>query len=179
MKLNIYQDYYLFDLVNASLSLEGNYYTPSKTESSITTKQSIEGSATAKIILDDGKPRKSMFLPFVEGSLSQASLGYTLMNLSSGYPYWLIDSRLYGGGGVGWKFGQEEDSFSARVEAAHFFDDYTGQFQRYSGKTSFRLFEFTSITASFEIYAQSKFYSNNLQLGVKHHLGRKNKKSSE
>ena len=175
MQLNVYQDYYLFGLFNASLSLEGNYYTPSKKNSAITTKQSLEGSATAKITWDDGKPRKSIFLPFVEGSVSQASMGYTLMNLSSGYPYWLIDNRLFGGGGLGWKYGLDEDPFNARVEAAHFFDDYTGQFQRYSGKTSFRIFGYTAITASFEIYAQSKFYSNNIQFGVKHFLGRKKK----
>ena len=175
MQLNIYQDYYLFDLINASLSLEGNHYTASRSDTGLSSGESYHGSATAKVAWDNGKPKKSRLLPFIEGSLSQASMGYTLLNLSSGYPYWLIDSRLYGGGGLGWKYGLDEDNFNARVEGGYFLDDYTGEFQRYTGKTSFRIMDFTSVTASFEIYVQSKFYSNNIQLGVKHHLGKKKK----
>jgi hypothetical protein len=176
MQLNLYNEKNFFNAFSASLSLEGNHYTPSSKDAQVYTTASYEGSITSKVTLDNGKPRKWQLLPFLEGSLSQASLGRGNADLQSGYPYWMIDDRLFGGGGLGVKYGLDTADFRARVEAAHFFDDYSKEFQRFTGNVAFQLFDYTAITASFEVYVQSKFYSNNLQLGIKHNLKKKNRK---
>ncbi|HEX9979133.1 MAG TPA: DUF2194 domain-containing protein [Flavobacterium sp.] len=176
MQLNLYYDAYFLKYLNGSISAEGNYYMASKQPTSIATDDTYEGSLTGKLLLDDGKDKKSRFLPFVEGSFTQASVGEADFDLATGYPYWIIDERFYGGGGLGWKFGLSEDDFRARVEASYFFDSYSDNFQRYTGEVAYQLFDFTMITASFEVYAQSKFYSNILQFGVKYNLKKRKKK---
>ncbi|MBA2745576.1 MAG: DUF2194 domain-containing protein, partial [Flavisolibacter sp.] len=176
MQLNIYQDYYLLKYFNASISLEGNYYTPSRSNSGVKTSDTYEGSITTKITWDKGVDKRSKFLPFVEASQFQASIGSSTLDLAAGYPYWIIDERLYGGGGIGWKFGLPDSNLITRVEAAYFLDDYSDNFQRYVGEVAYQIFDFTLITASFEIYAQSKFFSNVVQFGVKHNLKKRKKK---
>ena len=44
---------------------------------------------------DKGEEKKSKFIPFVESQVSHGS-----RDLSIGYPYWIIKSRLYGSGGM-------------------------------------------------------------------------------
>ena len=173
---NLYQDAYLFGKLNVSLSLEANYYTPSKTNANIATSDSYQGTATAKIIWDNGLPKKSKLLPFIESSYLESSIGYASIPTATGYPYWMIDSRFYAGGGVGWKLGKEESDFNCRVEAAWFYDDYSTDFKRFTGNIAYQLFDYTAITTSFEIYSQSKFYSNAIQFGVKYNLKKKQKK---
>jgi hypothetical protein len=176
MQLNVYTDYYFLKYFNASVSLEGNYYTESKGNPLVTIDKSYEGSVTTKLLLDDGKEKKSRFLPFIEGSYSQASVGEAYYNPSMGYPYWMIDERLYGGGGLGWKYGLSTDNLNARVEAAYFADDYSKEFERYTGEITYQLFDYTQINATFEVYAQSKFYSNAILFGVKYNLKKRQKK---
>lgn len=173
---NLYQDASVFGKLNVSLSLEANYYTPSKTNAKIVTSDSYQGSATAKIIWDNGLPKKSKLLPFIESSYLESSIGYASIPTATGYPYWIIDSRFYAGGGVGWKLGKEESDFNGRVEAAWFYDDYSTDFKRFTGNIAYQLFDYTAITTSFEIYSQSKFYSNAIQFGVKYNLKKKQKK---
>lgn len=176
MQMNIYTDYYFLKHFNASLSLEGNYYTASKSNETVKIEASLEGSITTKLIWDDGAEKKSKFLPFLEGSLSQASIGKFYINPALGYPYWMLDERLYGGGGLGWKYGKSDENFTSRVEAAWFADDYSKSFERYTGEVAYQLFDYTEINATFEIYAQSKFYSNALLFGVKYNLKKRYKK---
>ncbi len=173
---NLYQDASVFGKLNVSLSLEANYYTPSKTNAKIATSDSYQGSATAKIIWDNGLPKKSKLLPFIESSYLESSIGHASITPSIGYPYWMIDSRFYAGGGVGWKLGKEESDFNCRVEAAWFYDDYSADFKRFIGNIAYQIFDYTAITTSFEIYSQSKFYSNAIQFGVKYNLKKKQKK---
>jgi hypothetical protein len=175
-QLLIYQDYYFLKHFNGSLALEGNYYTESHTHSEYTIDQSFEGSITAKFLWDDGKEKKSKFLPFVEGSLSQASIGKSIISTELGYPYWMIDDRLYGGGGIGWKYGLSESDLTARLEAGWFADDYANDFKRFTGEVAYQIFDFTKVTATFEVYVQQKFYSNAIQFGIKHNLKKKKKK---
>jgi len=175
-QLNLYQDIYFMKYFNASVSLEGNFYLKSKPNTNVKTGDTYEGSITTKLILDDGVEKKSKFLPFIEGSRTQASLGRSTVPPATGYPYWIIDERLYGGGGIGWKYGLSDGNLITRVEAAHFFDDYSKEFQRYVGEVAYQIFDYTLITASFEIYTQSKFYSNVIQFGVKYNLKKRKKK---
>ena len=173
---NLYQDAFVFGRLNVSLSLEANYYMPSKSNTKNTTSDSYQGSATAKIIWDKGLPQKSKLLPFVETSYLESSIGYASIPTATGYPYWMIDSRFYAGGGVGWELGKEESDFNCRVEAAWFYDDYSTDFKRFLGNIAYQIFDYTAITSSFEIYSQSKFYSNVIQFGVKYNLNKKQKK---
>ncbi|HRN99293.1 MAG TPA: hypothetical protein PLA69_08295, partial [Flavobacterium sp.] len=57
-----------------------------------------------------------------------------------------------------------------------FYDDYSDDFQRYSGEVAWQIFDFTQITAAVQIFGQDKFFSNNVVLGVKHNLKKRNRK---
>lgn len=173
---NFYQDGYLFDLLNLSLSLEATYYSKSKTSAISQLSDSYQFASIGKIIIDDGREVTSKLLPFVEASFSTASIGTATVNPSSGYPYWIIEQRFFAGGGLGWKFGKSESNFKSRIEAAWFYDDYSEQFKRIIGELSFQIFDYTAITTSFEYYNQSEFYSNVIQLGLKYNLKKKQKK---
>ena len=162
--------------LNGSVTLEGNYYTAGHTPSAFPIGASWEGQITTRLGWDTPEEKKMRFVPFVEGSLSQASIGGNSVNTSIGYPYWMIDSRLFGGGGLLWRYGKTDDDFRMALEASYFFDDYTDQFQRFTGEIQYQIFDYTAIAASFEIYAQEKFYSNTLLLGVKYNLKTKKKK---
>jgi hypothetical protein len=97
------------------------------------------------------------------------------LDLASGYPFWAISERFYAGGGLGWKFGKEDSNFNGRVEASWFYDDYSDQFKRFIGGVSYQIADYTAITAAFEIYSQTKFYSNVLQFGLKYNLKKRKK----
>jgi hypothetical protein len=175
-QLDVYQDYYLFNMLNTSISLEGNYYSDSHGNRAISIEKSYEGSITTKIAYDKGDDRKSKFIPFIEGSRTQAAIGEHTVDPALGYPYWMIDDRLYGGGGLGWKYGLENGNLQSKLEVTYFFDDYTQTFQRYTGEVAWQIFDYTLITASFEVYAQDKYFSNAVQFGVKYNLKKRNKK---
>jgi len=176
-QLNLYQDYTFFKYFNTSLSLEGNYYNRSEVlNKDYYAYESYEGSATGKLIFDRWAEKKYRFLPFIESSKSEGSLGKSTVPLSSGYPYWMIDERFYLGGGLGFAIGKSEDDFSMRVEGAWFNDDYASEFTRLTGNCNYQIFDYTAITTSFEFYLQNKFYSNAFQVGIKHNLKRKQKK---
>lgn len=176
-QLNLYEDYTFFKYLNTSLSLEGNFYNKSEVlNKEYYAYESYEGSITGKIIFNRWLEKKYRFLPFIESSRSQGSLGKSTIPLSSGYPYWMIDDRFFVGGGLGFAIGQLEDDFNMRVEGAWFNDDYASEFSRLIGNFNYQIFDYTAISATFEFYVQSKFYSNAFQVGVKHNLKRKQKK---
>ena len=201
-RLSLHQDLYLFKIINASLSVEGNYYTdgllsidtvsvspPPISEEKpnpnarraeyevISPTQyvarefddAMEVAATLRLALDDGEEKRSKFIPFLEGQYSVGSLNQTI-----GYPYWMIKERLYGGGGLGWSYGLGD--FKTHLEAAYFLDDYSKNFQRYSGNVQYQLFDYTALTLNFEFFAQDKYYSNTVQLGIKYNLKKKVKR---
>lgn len=207
-KLNVYQDMYLFKIINASLSLEGSYYTnglitidtiryeppvnnqkpdPNARKNGQNSRRqeiaqldqytytvtdydnAMEGSATLRLALDNGEERKSKFVPYLEGQYSQGSLQQSI-----GYPYWMIKERLYGGGGLGWAYGLGD--FKSKLEAGYFLDDYSKNFQRYTGNLQYQLFNYTALTLNFEFFSQDKYYSNSVQLGIKYNLKKKVKK---
>lgn len=200
-KLDMFYEMYLFKVINASLSLEGSYYTnglitldtiniqppvneerpnPEAKRQEITQldqytymvtnyDDALEGAATLRLALDNGEEKKSKFIPFLEGQYSQGSLQQSI-----GYPYWMIKERLYGGGGLGWAYGLGD--FKSKIEAAYFLDDYSKNFQRYSGNIQYQLFDYTALTLNFEFFSQDKYYSNSLHLGVKYNLKKKVKK---
>ncbi|HLA56114.1 MAG TPA: DUF2194 domain-containing protein [Flavobacterium sp.] len=175
-QLNLYQDAYFLKYFNGSLSLQGDYYSDTKPNSNVKIGKSYEGGMTGRLIWDNGVEKKSRFLPFIEGTVTQASIGDHFVDPSEGYPYWIIDDRKFGGGGLGWKYGLPNTNLVARLEAAYFFDNYAKDFERYVGEVAYQIFDYTLITASFEVYTQSKYYSNALQFGVKYNLKKRQKK---
>lgn len=203
-KLNLYQDLYLFKIINASISIEGNYYTDGLisidtlrteppvneerghesnpearrqevtqidqyTQSVKTYDDAMEGSVTVRLALDNGEEKKSKFVPYLEG---QYSLG--TLDQSVGYPYWMIKERLYGGAGLGWEF--HAGNLKTKLDAGYFLDDYSKNFQRYTGNVQYQLFDFTAITLNFEFFSQEKYYSNSVQLGIKYNLKKRVKR---
>ncbi|SCY09705.1 hypothetical protein SAMN02927903_00748 [Flavobacterium caeni] len=201
-RMSLHHDMFFFKRINASLSVEGNYYTDGLLKTDTITVEppvseerphdpearrtqyeiisptqytvseyddAMEVAATLRLAWDNGEEKKSKFVPFLEGQYSVGS-----RDQSTGIPYWMIDNRMYGGGGLGWSYGLGD--FRSKVEAAHFFDDYSGNFQRYNGTIQYQLFDFTAIMLNFEFFAQDKYYSNTVQLGIKYNLKKKVKK---
>ena len=173
---NLYQDGTIFKALNVSLSLEANFYTASKSSAVSEIGESYEASATGKIVLDNGKEKSFKFLPFIELSDSQAVIGNATVKPASGYPYWMIPSRFYAGGGLGWKVGKTENNFNSRVEAGWFYDNYSDNFKRFVGEIAYQIFDYTALSLSFEIYSQSEFYSDVIQFGLKYNFKKKQKK---
>jgi hypothetical protein len=194
MQLNLYQDLYLGKHINSSIAIEGNYYTEGLlsrdtigpvvnlnrtslfrkvyTELANGTSQvddfddAYDAALTLRFMYDKGEEKKSKFIPFLESQVSQGSRDLTI-----GYPYWIVKSRLYGGGGLGWKFSTE--NFSTSIEGGTFLDDFSGHFERVTAEVSYQLFDFTALTFNLEVFEQSKFYSNTLQFGIKQNLKKK------
>ena len=178
MRLNLYEDFYLMKNINASISLQGDYYTKSLlTNDSIPDANGInylkttygdtyEGSATIRVMYNNGKLKKNKFIPFFESQATQAS-----RDLENGYPYWVIKNRLNAGLGLNWQF--KNKNFESKIDASYFLDNYSNNFQRFTGNFSYQLFDFTALTANVEVFAQTKFYTNSLQMGIKYNLKRK------
>lgn len=177
-QMNYFQDLYFWNLFNASLSLEGNYYNSSTTKGTpIITKETYEGSATAKLFYDKGQDRKYKILPFIESSYSEGSIKGDYKNiLRTGYPNWMIDSRFYYGGGFAFKIGKEDSNFNFRFDGGYFEDDFSDNFQRVSGVASYLIFDYTQISINFELFIQELYYSNAVQFGIKHSLKKRTKK---
>jgi hypothetical protein len=165
VRTNLYQSVYFASVINASVALESNYYSKSNFNSDFITDNNIDGSATLKVGWDRGNPKMSKFVPFLETAYQLGSA-----DLSDGYPYWMLKERLFGGGGINYSYGLEASDFKATIEATYFFDDYADVFQRLSGNLSYRIKNYFSITGSFELFNQDKFYSNTLNVGLKYNF---------
>ncbi len=194
VQANIYQDMYIGKYINTSISLEGSYYTdgflsrdtigpiidPNRMSRTVYTElangtlqvdefdDSYEAALTLRLMYDKGEVKKSKFIPFIESQISHGSRDLTI-----GYPYWIIRNRLYGGGGLGWMY--TTPTFSTRIEAGYFLDDFSGHFERVNAELSYQLFDFTALTFNLEVFEQSKFYSNSIQFGIKHNFKKKYK----
>ncbi|MFT3796275.1 DUF2194 domain-containing protein [Flavobacterium sp.] len=200
-RLSLTHDRYFFKKIHASITVEGNYYTNGLLSIDTVTVQppvnnerpaesdpnarrthfqkisdwsytineyddALDAAATLRLEWDGGEEKKSKFIPYLEGQYSQGSLEQSI-----GYPYWMIKERLYGGAGLGWAYGLGD--FKTRLEGAYFLDDYSKSFQRYSGTVQYQLFDYTALILNFEFFAQDKYYSNSVQLGVKYNLKKK------
>lgn len=204
IQLIAYQDLFLLKHFNVSLAFEGHYYTdgllsrdtigpiinpersahlngfgrsfrkvytplPDGSFRVDDYDQAYNLALTMRILWDNGETKKSKLLPFLESQVSHGS-----RDMSLGYPYWMIKNRIYGGGGLGWEF--KTENFQSRVEAGYFLDTFASHFARFSSSASYQMFDFTALTLGFEIFEQSKFYSNNIQFGIKHNFKPKYKK---
>lgn len=135
---------------------EGNYYTDNVSSMSL----------TGKLQYNLLKKPRLKFQPFLESSYSSGSV-----NQPSGYPYWVIGNRLYGGGGIGGQFGNQDlTKVFFTADAAHFNDDYSDYFTRFNGRLSIRFLKYYVFQTSAEYYIQSEYYSNQFNFGLQYFL---------
>jgi len=99
--------------------------------------------------------------PFIE-----AAYGLGTINRRDSYPYWIASKRTYGGGGLSLGIGTEKSTFQMLADASIFSEVDQPDFERYSGNLSYRIKDFTTINAGFEVYTIDNFYSNVFQLGM-------------
>ncbi|MGB1268958.1 MAG: DUF2194 domain-containing protein [Flavobacteriaceae bacterium] len=154
--LGLYYENNLNKAITITGYAEGNYYSDAVSTASL----------TGKIQYHFIKKSKLAFYPFFESNYSIGSISQP-----SGYPYWVIDNRLYGGGGIGGQIGNREISkvlFTA--DAAHFSDDYSGYFTRFNGRLSIRFLKYYIFQTSAEYYIQSEYYSNQFNFGLRYYL---------
>ena len=89
---------------------------------------------------------------------------------SSGYPYWTLKERLYGGFGAGYTFGNLNKDINLSLDAAYFLDTFSDNFQRYRGSFSYPFDDKLYFTGSLEFYTLKNFYSNNFGVGLRYYL---------
>lgn len=144
--------------LQTNIAAVGSYYTDG----------GLETAVTSRIFMNVNRENKSYFSPFIEAFVSVSN-----RNQPVGNPYWMIESRFYGGGGIAWTYGRDERKLKVRLEASYFYDSFTDNFFRLTGNVSFPIKEFTHITSQFELFNQALYYSNGAQLGIKHYFNRR------
>lgn len=133
------------------------------------TTGAMEGAITGTFFYNTKRGTGSRFSPYAEAFVSAAN-----ENLEDGNPYWIVDNRFYGGGGLAWTYGQDQSrKLYVRIEAGAFYDSYTESFVRLSGNFAFPLKEYTFVTGRFEYFNQAIYYSNGFQFGIKHYFRRR------
>ncbi|WP_420385704.1 DUF2194 domain-containing protein [Roseivirga sp.] len=133
------------------------------------TTGALEASLTGRFFYNTKLGTGSRFSPFAEAFVSGANALQ-----EDGNPFWIIENRFYGGGGLAWTYGRDQSrKLYARVEAGAFYDSYTDSFLRLTGNFSFPIKKFTYITGQFEFFNQALYYSNGFQFGLKHYFRRR------
>lgn len=169
-KSNLYQNQYLLKYFNTSLALEGNYYTRSNRNNVFQLKDSYDVTGVFRFSYLKQNDVKVKLAPYFETSYTMGS-----MNLTDGFPYWTLKERFYYGGGLSWNYGLETDVFYTKIDGSYFKDDFAQNFQRYSGTLNYRFLNYTNFITQFEFFVQNKFYSNTIQIGLKHIFKEKSK----
>lgn len=154
-KLTNYNEFVSSSALKQIVFFEGNYYSDNEMDGTILLRSEFAGV----------KMKDFRLSPLVE-------IAYTLGTIDrrNGYPYWMDDNRLFGGGGISLKIGSEKTKFSAMADASIFAEDNEASFQRYTGNLSYRIKNFTTIKARYEIYTIKNYYSNVFGLGMVHHF---------
>ncbi|PIE48610.1 MAG: hypothetical protein CSA39_06840 [Flavobacteriales bacterium] len=154
-QLSVYREDQIKNAVRTNLYAEGNY----------NSDEIVEGSITGKIILDSGKDKKFKVLPFVEGYFSKSNSDEV-----KDYPYFVVKERVFGGGGIGLKYGKEKSKFKISIEGSTFKDEGLGDFNRLKGSAGVKITDFMEFTTSGELSTQEKAYSNSIRFGLKYIL---------
>ncbi len=130
---------------------ESNYYSDQQIDVAISTRTEYNFSATSNFEIS----------PLIE-------LGYSrgTVNRRDSYPYWMAEKRLFGGGGVAFVLGSNTSKFQMIADASLFGEMNQASFERYTGNLSYRIQNFTTLHAGFEVYTIENFYSNVAQLGM-------------
>lgn len=150
-QLASYNEFKITEDLRQIISFESNYYSDEEIDATLL------GRMEYSIVKSNGFDMS----PLIEGA-------YTLgtVDRRDGFPYWMADKRLYGGGGLGLTFGKENSGFHFIADAAIFAENNHTAFERYTGNLAFRIMDFTTIKAGYEFYTIENFYSNVFQLGL-------------
>ena len=146
-----YNEFLLSKKVKQIFSLEANYYSDAE----------IEGIILGRTEYDIVKTKKLSVSPLLEAGYSQGSV-----DRRNGFPYWMANRRIYGGGGLAFKMGTEKSAFKMTADASLFAENGEPGFERYTGSFSWRIKDFTTLKANFEVYTIEKYYSNEFRLGL-------------
>ena len=156
-QLLIYEELSINEKYQAILNMEGNYYSDNESDILLLAKFG------RKFKLNDN----TIVIPFIEAA---GMLGTS--NKSTGFPYWTIDERLYGGVGVNYQYKNEASSLAFGLNSAAFLDTFSGNFYRYGGSIQYPVSAYFSINGSAEFFTIQNFYSNNFSLGLKYYFNK-------
>jgi hypothetical protein len=78
----------------------------------------------------------------------------------------LDEKRVYGGGGFVLGIGTDKSAFQMVADATVFGEINQFGFERYTGNLSYRIKDFSTLNAGFEVYTIENFYSNVFQFGM-------------
>ncbi len=155
-QLSVFQEFTFKKRHQTTFSFEGNHYNDDNV---------LDGLLLFKQALLFKLGRFSQLAPYVE---TAGMLGTT--DLSSGFPYWTIDERLYGGLGIGYLYEDPTNKITISLNAAAFKDTFSDQFLRYGGQISYPIFKYFYLNASAEFFTLDNFYSNNISGGLKYYF---------
>lgn len=149
--LSNYNEFQLSKKLKHLVWLEGNYYSDRNVNF-------MAVSRTEYLVAESNIFRLS---PLLEGAYGLGSI-----DRRDAYPYWMADKRVYGGGGLALGIGSETSAFQMIADASIFGELGQTSFERYTGKLSYRIKDFSTVNAGFEVYTIENFYSNVVQLGI-------------
>ena len=108
---------------------------------------------------------KFKFGPLIEGAYGVGS-----EERRDGFPYWLTEDRLYAGGGLQFTIGNEDSDFNWQNDFSLFAEQEEDSFQRYEGKLSYRIKNFTTVHLNYSYFTIDRFFSNAVQLGIQYNF---------
>ena len=150
-QLSNYNEFQLTNKVKNLFTLEGSYYSDQNADF-------IAVSRTEYLISESNTFKLS---PLIEGAY-----GLGTIDRRDGYPYWMADKRIYGGGGLAIGIGSKTSAFQMTADASIFGELGQASFERYTGNLSYRIKNFSTVNAGFEMYTIENFYSNVFQFGM-------------
>ena len=146
-----YNEFKITDNLKQIIAFESNYYSDKELDALLLGRMEY-----SVLKMSDFK-----LSPLIEGAYSAGTI-----DRRNGFPYWMADKRLYGGGGISLALGQEKSGFYMVADASIFSENNNTTFERYTGSLAFRIKDFTTIKAGYEFYTIENFYSNVFQLGM-------------
>jgi len=155
-QINIYEELRINKIFRSTLYLEGNHYDDDGT---------VDATAALTFygkVYQNGRSSISGFTE-IAGLLGNN-------DKSSGYPYWTLEERLYGGIGAGYSFIIPKKDINITLDAAYFLDTFSDNFQRYRGSLSYPFYDKLYFSGNLEFYTLKNFYSNNFGIGLKYYL---------
>lgn len=142
---------------NPSIQLQGRYFSDDNNDATVTSKLEYD------LVRDD----TWKIAPFVEGSYSVAS-----MDNRNGFPYWIADNRLVGGGGLSFRIGNTTELYFIDASASYFAENQNQpSFERYYAAMNFRIKKYFQLNAGVDYYTIDNFFSNGFNFGLRYDLG--------
>lgn len=143
--------------VNTSIQLQGRYFSDDNNDATVTGKLEYD-------LVRDGHWQVA---PFAEGSYSIAS-----DDIRNGFPYWIADDRLVGGGGLALRIGSTTGPYFIDASASYFVENQDQpSFERYYAAMNFRIRKYFQLNAGVDYYTIDNFFSNGFNFGLRYDLG--------